>query len=127
MSMNSQVQELASDIFVAALRAVRERHGDIFPADTVERFAWKRWTKAVARVDPTKIHANPERFRLEGQDFCEYVLMDEVLLHERAKALPPPKERPLRRPKKSAPVPLLTGGPRGFLTRQKRSGIVSTH
>lgn len=67
-------------IFRDALRAVRERHGDIFPAATVEKFAFARFERAYK--------AQALENSLVGEDiqaFAEFLLLDECLLFAEAK------------------------------------------
>lgn len=72
----------ATEIFVAALKGVRSRHGNIFPAATVQELAWRRWTKALTLHPEAVLDPN---FEAEGQKYCEFLLLDEVLLFEAAK------------------------------------------
>jgi hypothetical protein len=65
-------------VFRAALRAVKARHGDIFPAATVEAFAWRAW-QARCEKGRAIIEAHPELFMTAGQADCEYVLVREAL------------------------------------------------
>jgi hypothetical protein len=86
-----------TEIFVAALRAVKARHGEkLFPAQTVEKFAWERWEKAVSRVGD-KANLHPDEFAKEGQEWCECTLLEEVLAFSKARKLP--KIRQIASPK----------------------------
>jgi hypothetical protein len=72
----------AEQVFAAAVRDVRARHGDLFPAATVQHFAWARWMALLAR-HPEAV--TDPRFVAEGEEVCRFFLLDEVLLHQQVR------------------------------------------
>ena len=82
--MNATEKARVTAAFTEALRRVRASHPKVpLPAATVQHWAWKRWEKFCTALTPDKLA--DARFPDEGADVARFMLLDEVVMHEKVK------------------------------------------